>query len=108
MHEAGLAASVADAMRKHGLDREGPPVRLIVHGGHTEDDAFDGALRLHLGMCLPELDPERVTIVHAPRPATCAGCGRMFTAASTDDPCPACGGPGFVHPSVESIELEWS
>jgi Zn finger protein HypA/HybF involved in hydrogenase expression len=107
MHEAGLAASVADAMRAHALDRDGPPVRLVVHGGHTTNEAFDAALRLHLLLCLPELDPARLAIIHAPREVTCASCGRSFTAISGEEACASCGGPGIAGPSVESIELEW-
>jgi Zn finger protein HypA/HybF involved in hydrogenase expression len=107
MHEAGLAAAVADALRRHGLDREGPAVRLVVQGGHTAPEAFDDALRLHLGLCLPELDPGRLEIVHAPREAICAACGTTFTAAGPEEACPSCGGPGIARSGPESIELEW-
>lgn len=108
MHEAGLASSVADAMRRNGLDQEGPPVRLIVRGGHTEEAAFDASLRLHLQLRLPELDPSRLTIVHAPRPASCIACGGSFMADTTETPCPTCGAPGLMQPGPESIELEWT
>jgi Zn finger protein HypA/HybF involved in hydrogenase expression len=108
MHEAGLAASVAEAIRTNRLDREGPPLRLVVRGGHTSVGAFDASLLMHLSLCLPELDPARVTIVHAARPAACPGCGSSFTATTMDDACPSCGGPALVPPTPESVVLEWT
>ncbi|HXP33050.1 MAG TPA: hydrogenase/urease maturation nickel metallochaperone HypA [Acidimicrobiales bacterium] len=106
MHEAGLAASVADVLRQRGLDREGASVRLIVHGGHDDAAAFDDALRLHLGMALPELDQRRLAIRHAPGTAVCVACGEPFEAPSSESPCPACGSPGLLLPTPESIEIE--
>lgn len=108
MHEAGLAASIAETLRQHGLDATGPPIRLVVRGGHGVEAAFDDALRLHLELRLPTLDQGRVTIVHQPRDATCVTCGSVFQATSVDTPCPACGGPGLSRPTPESVEVEWT
>ena len=108
MHEAGLAASVADALRRRGLDRSGPRVRLTVHGGHDDANGFDEALRLHLGLALPGFDMRRLAIAHAPREAVCGGCGEPFQAVSSETPCPVCGAEGLILPTPESIELEWS
>lgn len=108
MHEAGLAASVADALHQRDLDREGPSVRMIVHGGHDDAAAFDDAFRLYLGMVLPEFDQRRLAISHAPGSVVCVACGRPFEARTSETPCPACGAPGLAIPTPESIELEWS
>jgi hypothetical protein len=106
MHEAGLAASVADALRLRGLELEGPSVRLVVHGGHDDMDAFDDAFRLHLGMALPGFDQERLAIRHSPAIAVCVGCGQPYKARSSETRCPACGAPGLRLPTPESIEIE--
>jgi Zn finger protein HypA/HybF involved in hydrogenase expression len=108
MHEAGLAASIAETLRRHGLDAKGPPIRLIVRGGHSAEAAFDDALRLHLELSLPNLDVGRVTIVHQPREATCVACGATFAAAALDSSCPICGGPGLSRPTPESVDVEWT
>ena len=106
MHEAGLAASVADALRQRGLEREGPSVRLVVHGGHDDAAAFDDALRLHLGLALPGFDQRRLKIRHTAAIAMCVGCGEPFKARSAETPCPACGSPGLRLPTPESIEIQ--
>jgi len=108
MHEAGLAASVAEALRRHGLDQSDAPVRVTVHGGHDDAAGFDDALRLHLGVALPGFDMRRLAIGHAPREAVCGRCGELFQAASSETRCPTCGAEGLILPTPESIELEWS
>ena len=108
MHEGGLAASVAEALQERHLDRDGPAVRMIVHGGHDDASAFDDAFRLHLGMVLPDFDQRRLTIQHTARRAVCVGCAQPFEASAPDAPCPACGAPGLVLPTPESIEMVWS
>lgn len=109
MHESALAASVADAVRRLDLERSTAPIRLTVYGGHTAATAFDDALLLHLAMQLPSVDSARISIVHAPRRATCLGCGASFetTAPDGEISCPTCEAPGLVRPTPESIELEW-
>jgi hypothetical protein len=108
MHEAGLAASVADALHQRGFDQEGPSVRLLVHGGHDDAAAFDDAFRFHLGLALPGFDQRRLVIRHAPGAAVCIACGGPFEAPSAESPCPACGAPGLLLPTPESIEMDWS
>ncbi len=104
MHEAGLAAAVAGALRRETL--EGARVRLLVSGGHGDLDDFDGALRLHLAAAAPELDPAAWEIVHLPGDRLCAGCGTPFAAVAGDAPCPACGAAGLPIPVPERIEIE--
>jgi len=106
MHEAGLAASVADALRRRGLERDDTRLRLLVHGGHDDAAAFDDAFRLHLAMALPGFDQERLVIRHTPVMAVCVGCGQPFTTRSPETPCPACGAPGLRLPTPESVEIE--
>lgn len=106
MHEARLAASVADTLRRRGLASGGASVRLVVHGGHDETTAFDEAFRLHLGVALPAFDQRRLTIRHSPAIAVCVGCSQPFTASTSETPCPACGAPGLRLPTPELIELE--
>jgi hypothetical protein len=104
MHEAGLAAAVADALRRAPLD--GARVRLLVSGGHGDPDDFDGALRLHLIAAAPELEAVPLEIVHLPAPRLCIGCGREYAAVAEDAPCPSCGASGLAVPSPERLEIE--
>jgi Zn finger protein HypA/HybF involved in hydrogenase expression len=107
MHEAGLAASVADTLRRAGADgsdRTDRTVRLVVHGGHGSPDAFDAALRLHLASQLPDLGAA-IEIRHAPHPTMCVACGAPFERLG-DDPCPLCGGAGLPLATPETIDVE--
>lgn len=104
MHEAGLAAAVASALR--GQDLDGARIRLLVSGGHGDEDAEDAALRTHLSITAPDLDWESIEIVHLPTPRACAGCGAGFEASRSDQPCPDCGGSALPIPTPESIEIE--
>lgn len=103
MHEAGLAAAIASAIREGGL--VGRPVRVLVTGGHDEPSAFDASLRFHLASALPEADTTDLAIVHLPSEHWCASCGRRFDAI-WDEPCPDCGGAGLPSRLDEGIELE--
>jgi len=106
MHEAGIAASLLAALREAGLEDGGPPLRVIVRGGHDDPPGFDAALRLHLSAGAPQLDQARLEIVHEPVEATCIDCARPFPALSPATACPACGGSGLVPPRPETVELE--
>ena len=103
MHEAALAAAVAAAIHARGL--AGRPVRLIVSGGHSDVEAFDAALRLHLAASYPELDTDAMTIVHQAEDRTCFTCGRPFPAVGSIADCPHCGGVGFLRPRPEEIDI---
>lgn len=106
MHEAGLAVAIADALREQRP--VGARVRLLVTGGHAEPEDFDGALRLHLAAAAPGLDVAAIEIVHLPAGRLCVGCGREFAAASSETPCPGCGGSALPVDGRERIELEWT
>lgn len=108
MHEAGLAAAVAQALRHEGLvGSDGPRIRLLVSGGHGEPEAFDAALRLHLSASVPELELDRVVIVHGPVTRLCADCTATYRSVDPSAPCPVCGGPGIAMPAAERVEIEW-
>jgi len=107
MHEAGLAASLANAIVAAGLETGGPDLRVVVHGGHDDPHDFDASLRLHLAARLPALDGERLTIAHAPSEALCADCARPFIVEVPTDACPSCGGAPLIVPRPERLELEW-
>jgi Zn finger protein HypA/HybF involved in hydrogenase expression len=104
VHEAGIARTIADAIRDHGID--GVPVRVLVTGGHDVPADFDASLRFHLEVVAPGLDPDRLTIVHRPAPRWCPSCGTSSDGLPGGT-CPGCGGPTLGSSSDESIELEW-
>ena len=106
MHEAALAAAVAEALRRP--DVRGRPVNLLVTGGHTDRVAFDAALRFHLAAAAPEIDLEVVSIVHVVQERPCLGCGHTFAAADLAAECPLCGGIGLALPSPEQVQIELS
>lgn len=107
MHEARIAASVADALRRSGQDRGDTPILVRVHGGQHDPAAFDAALRQHLTAQLPTLASARLRIHHEPVEALCSACLRAFHAAAPGAGCPDCGAEGVTVPSPERIELEW-
>ena len=84
MHEAGIARFVAAVLRHEDL--AGRHVVLHVRGGHHGPDEFESALRLHLQVEAPELDPGSFQVVHDPVARLCVGCGREFSgpARTTD------------------------
>jgi Zn finger protein HypA/HybF involved in hydrogenase expression len=107
MHEAGLAAAVAAALRQQGVTTlAGARVRLLVSGGHAEPADFDDSFRFHLVTAAPELGAADVEIVHLPVERVCIGCGDPFAAVSADDPCPRCGGSSLPVPTPERVEIE--
>ncbi|HYM84062.1 MAG TPA: hydrogenase/urease maturation nickel metallochaperone HypA [Candidatus Dormibacteraeota bacterium] len=103
MHEAGLAAAVATAIRDEGL--VGRRVRIVVTGGHDEPSAFDEALRFHLSGALPEVDAASLWIVHEPSEHWCSACGRRFEAL-WGEACPACGGTALPAHLDEELAIE--
>lgn len=108
MHEAALAALVADAIRS--VEGEGRRLRLLVASGHRDRAAFDVALRLHLAAELGSFGRREVPdieIVHVPRERLCAACASVFRDADPDAACPGCGGPSLPSGSADRIELEW-
>ena len=106
MHEAELAIAVANELRKPGV--RGRPVSLLVSGGHSDVDAFDAALRLHLAAHDPELDLDAISIVHIAEERLCLDCSRPFAAVGLAADCPRCGGVGLAQPRPEQIEVELS
>jgi Zn finger protein HypA/HybF involved in hydrogenase expression len=107
MHEAGLAAAVAAALRREGVAAlAGARVRLLVSGGHSEPADFDESFRFHLATSAPEFANAELEIVHLPVDRLCVGCGGSFAAVAEDDPCPACGGAGLPLPVPERVEIE--
>jgi hypothetical protein len=107
MHEAGLAAAVADALRREGVGLDdGGHVRLLVSGGHADAGDFDASFRLHLALAAPELDLAELEIVHLPVDRVCVGCGATFASVEADEPCPRCGGSGLSIPTPEHVEIE--
>jgi len=108
MHEAALAGTIAlrwREARQAGL--RGHP-RLLVRGAHHEPIDFDAAVRLHLAVVAPDLDGERLEIVHLPVVRLCSGCGRRFMAGQADASCPTCGSIALPRATAEEIELSWS
>ena len=103
MHEAGLAAAIATAVRDAGL--VGRPVRILVAGGHDEPSAFDASLLFHLGSALPEADPSLLSIVHEPTEHWCPSCGQRFDAV-WQEACPECGAAGLPTRLDEEISIE--
>jgi hypothetical protein len=104
MHESGLAAAVADALRGERLD--GARVRLLVSGGHADPFDFDAAFRFHLTAAAPDLGALPLEIVHLPTDRLCVGCGRTFAAITADEPCPKCGSVGLPTQTTERVEIE--
>ncbi len=104
MHESGLAAAVADTLRKERLD--GARVRLLVSGGHVDPFDFDAAFRFHLVAAAPDLAEVPLEIVHLPTDRLCVGCGRPFAAITADEPCPKCGSVGLPTEAGERVEIE--
>jgi Zn finger protein HypA/HybF involved in hydrogenase expression len=104
MHEAGLAASVATALRRAGAETSGRTVRLTVRGGHGTPSDFDAALRLHLASQLPDFAGP-IEITHAPQATLCVGCGEPFERVG-DEACPRCGGSGLPLATPETIDVE--
>jgi hypothetical protein len=107
MHEAALAGTIAERWREaHRSGWVGRP-RLIVRGGHHEPIDFDAALRLHLAIAAPELDPDGLDIVHLSVARLCSGCGRQFMADHPGAACPDCGAAALPGAADGSIDLEW-
>jgi Zn finger protein HypA/HybF involved in hydrogenase expression len=106
MHEAGLAADVAQAIRDRALS--GRRIQLFVTGGHADVDDFDAALRFHLAISDPALDLNEITIEHLPEERACISCGHAFAAIGMLAECPRCGGVGPAPPRPERIEIGWS
>ena len=107
MHEAALAGTIAlrwREARQSGL--RGYP-RLLVKGAHHEPIDFDAAVRLHLAVVAPDLDGERLEIVHLPVARLCSGCGRRFMVGGPGAACPECGGAALPGATDEEIELDW-
>ena len=103
MHEAGLAAAIAGALRREPAD--GSRVRLLVSGGHGDPVDFDESLRFHLAVGAPELDLRDMEIVHLAVDRLCAWCGRTFSASEPDAVC-SCGGSSLPIPTPERVEIE--
>jgi hypothetical protein len=107
MHEAGLAAAVADALRREGVGlNDGGHLRLLVSGGHADAGDFDASFRLHLALAAPELDLAELDIVHLPVDRICVGCGATFASVEADEPCPRCEGSALSVPTPEHVEIE--
>lgn len=106
MHEAGIAQAIAAEIRERRLDPAA--VRVVVFGGHGDEESFDAALRMHLEASAPGLGLGSLAILHAPVARICTRCASPFEAPFAADPCPACGGPGIALPVPESVELEWA
>lgn len=102
MHEAGVAASIAFAIREHAPHAE--RWQLIVRGIHGDADAFDAALRAHLEAEIGGA-AARLSIVHAPMLLTCSSCIHPFEAADADAECPRCGEFPLPAPGGEAFEL---
>jgi len=105
MHEAGLAAAIADAVQRAGPLDGATRVRLLVTGGHDDPEAFDDALRLHLHGQAPDV-ASAVDIVHVAVERLCLGCGGAFDAVRSDEPCPGCGGSAMPLPVPERVDVE--
>lgn len=106
MHEAGLAAAIYRAIVARGRSAAG--LRILVSGGVHEPADFEAALRLHLAALAPDLDVERIEIVHRPISRPCLACGRSFEAMGPTAACPSCGGLGLPPLAAERIELVWA
>ncbi len=104
MHEAGLARSVASALREQG--RGLAEVRLLVRGGQHPAPEFDASLRAYLAAELPAEDASATEIVHVPVEQLCVSCGHEFRAPAPDAICPACGGSGLPAVLDEQVEIE--
>jgi hypothetical protein len=104
MHEAGIAALIVERLRGWG-SRAGR-ARVLVRGGHSDIEAFDAALRIHLLAADPDLDASRVEVVHLARTLTCASCGLRYDAKDATGVCPACGGAAWPDNAPEEVELE--
>jgi Zn finger protein HypA/HybF involved in hydrogenase expression len=104
MHEAGIARSIVAALR--GRDLAGRRVVLHVRGGHHGPDEFESALRFHLQVEAPELDPGSFEMTHDAVARLCVACGREFASARPTDPCPQCGGPSLPLLDHEQVEVE--
>jgi len=107
MHEAALAGMVAIDWRKARNDGVLGRPRLLIRGGHDEPVDFDAALRLHLQVVAPELDPGALEIVHLPIARLCGGCGRQFKATAPSPVCPTCGSVALPSTAAEEVELDW-
>jgi Zn finger protein HypA/HybF involved in hydrogenase expression len=103
MHEAGLATALVAAIRDHDLAER--RLRVLVSGGHDDPFAFDDALRFHLSIAGPELDIDRIEIVHLPTQRWCPSCGHRFVGLGDAD-CPACGRATMAERTEEQVELE--
>jgi Zn finger protein HypA/HybF involved in hydrogenase expression len=104
MHEAGIARSVAAALRREDL--AGRHVVLHVRGGHHGPDEFESALRFHLQVEAPELDPGSFEVVHDPVVRLCVGCGSESSSVRPDDACPRCGGASLPLLDHEQVAIE--
>ena len=104
MHEAGIARSIARALRDEPLD--GRRVVLHVRGGNHAPEAFDSSLLFHLHLEAPELGAVAFEIVHDAATRLCVGCGQEFPAARPDEPCPRCRGSSLPLLDHEQVEIE--
>jgi Zn finger protein HypA/HybF involved in hydrogenase expression len=104
MHEAGIAASIAAALREYGSSwRQG---RILVRGGHPDSAAFDQALWLHLQAEGAPSELKRLTIVHLPVDLRCSRCNAAYVASDQTASCPTCGGAPLPASFDEMVELE--
>jgi Zn finger protein HypA/HybF involved in hydrogenase expression len=106
MHEAGLARSVAKALRERGLTPD--QVRLAVRGGHHDPAEFEAELRAHLAREMPDetaaiasLEVRRLTFGHL-----CPRCGVEFDSEIVAPACPNCGSDTIAEITDEEIEIE--
>jgi Zn finger protein HypA/HybF involved in hydrogenase expression len=105
MHEAALASALTEQISARGLN--GRAVRVLVSGGHSDADAFDDALRMHMAAIDPTLDLSVISIDHLPEERPCLSCGVSFAAVGMVATCPHCGGSGLAVARPERIELEF-
>ena len=103
MHEAGLAASVVEAVAREGLN--GKPLRIFVSGGHGDPDAFDAALVAHIVADARWTDAP-IAVEHTPQARVCSACSETFAGASDSADCPRCGGAALPAPGFEQIAIE--
>lgn len=107
MHEAGLAIAIAAALHDAPERHDAAHLRLIIKGGHDDPASFDAALRFHLGFHAPELEMDRLQVVHEPIVRLCSGCGQPFLHADPFGPCPRCAAPALRTGTPEEVEFEW-
>lgn len=106
MHEAGLARSVAKALKSRNLTLA--QVRLNVRGGHGDPAEFEAALRAHLlqeipdqAKAVPGIEIRRVPFGHL-----CPGCGNEFDSPQIAASCPRCHAESLPELTDEQIDIE--